>query len=1035
MTRRTPVLIVVVVALMACAATAHAQTTALYVESDANDPLGSGRSTYLSGLSGNVRFTTQFFPDTLEVEVEGPETFWVLDVRPKSGGTLAVGSYAFASSHFSGTAPGIAVGHDGFYCDGGDAPVSWGRFVIRELVTASDTVTRLAVDFEYHCRGADAGLYGALRFNSTVSSIAPFDGGYPDYRLAIAPPQHGRVTGAGINCTAGGGTCSRTFVGPASEMLGAVPDPGYAFIGWEGACDGITTATVRVFMPTSCAAVFDSVATPSARTSVYFAIQPPDASSPWQEIFVDQTDGVIALLKETGFALSTTADAPENTYWLDLDPGEAWVAPADYYAGPKGYSGVPPRINSSVAYPVCGDSVQSGRFSVLDVAYAGDGSVSRLAVDFEVHCRDLDRAVYGSLRYASTIPPIPFGGAFPMYRLTVVPAAHGTVTGPGIACGPEQSACSAAFTAPTTVTLTPVADPGYLFVGWRGSCSELGGISVALRVHGVRQCQAAFDTVTPAAPRSLVFLDSQPADPVGLGQRYLYGGDTNVYAERFLTSNGINVWAGGWLITLQTGAATVAPGSYSIPVSTGVGGTHPAISAGVDNIVPARFCANQQASGRFVVYDVAFDDSGNVTRFAADFEQHCGGADPALVGSIRFHSLVAGVVPFGGAYPDNRLTIDRMPHGLVTGGGISCGHAQVSCTTALAAPADVALTALPDAGYTFAGWIGACAGGASVSVHVNQPLTCRPLFIGPATATGNDLDGDQIDDLALWRGSAGLFLWGDSSQGSSDTFAKQWGSAAAGDVPFLADLDGDGKADFVVWRATTGTWYWLTSSTGYNYAGGGGVQWGAAGDVPLLGDFDGDGKADLAVWRASTGTWYWLLSSSGFSYAAARSVQWGSAASGDVPRLADFDGDGKADLVVWRASTGTWYWLTSSTNYAYGSAGSVQWGNAALGDTPLVGDVDGDGRADLLVWRASTGTWYWLTSTSSYAYGAARTAQWGNAAFGDVPLLKDFDGDGVLDLTVWRASTGTWYWLTSSSGFTSGGSRQWGAAGDVPIGR
>jgi len=288
------------------------------------------------------------------------------------------------------------------------------------------------------------------------------------------------------------------------------------------------------------------------------------------------------------------------------------------------------------------------------------------------------------------------------------------------------------------------------------------------------------------------------------------------------------------------------------------------------------------------------------------------------------------------------------------------------------------------------------------------------------------IDADDLADLARWQPFTGQWSWVTAATqfDAARAGSRSWGRGDHGDVPLMGDIDGDRIDDLIVWRAPTGTWYWLTSRS--HFTAGDSRQWGnqALGDVPLLADIDGDGRAELVVWRASTGTWYWLTSSSGYAYAASNGKQWGNQALGDRPMLGDMDGDREADLVVWRASSGTWYWLTSSSGYGVAAARSVQWGNQALGDIPLLGDLDGDHHGDLVAWRADTGTWYWLTSSSGYSYAAAGGGvQWGDAHRGDIPMVGDIDGDGRTDLTIWRGIAGLWFCLTSASGYNYSAAR------------
>ncbi len=73
-----------------------------------------------------------------------------------------------------------------------------------------------------------------------------------------------------------------------------------------------------------------------------------------------------------------------------------------------------------------------------------------------------------------------------------------------------------------------------------------------------------------------------------------------------------------------------------------------------------------------------------------------------------------------------------------------------------------------------------------------------------------------------------------------------------------------------------------------------------------------------------------------------------------MPVAADYDGDGKADIAIWRGAESRWYVLRSSDDVVQ----TVSWGTASLGDVPVPGDYDGNGKTDVAVWRPTDGNWY-----------------------------------------------------------------------------
>jgi hypothetical protein len=174
-------------------------------------------------------------------------------------------------------------------------------------------------------------------------------------------------------------------------------------------------------------------------------------------------------------------------------------------------------------------------------------------------------------------------------------------------------------------------------------------------------------------------------------------------------------------------------------------------------------------------------------------------------------------------------------------------------------------------------------------------------------------------------------------------------------------------------------------------------------------DFDGDGRTDLSVFRPSEGNWYLAQSTAGF-----RTVGWGL--PGDKIQPGDFDADGKTDFGVFRPSNNTWYGIFSSNNTLV----QVPWGLS--GDVPVTGHYRaGESTDEPAVWRPSNGHWYIYGNTYI-------EIEWGLP--GDLPVPADYNGDGTTDYGVYRPSEGRWYILYANGSVITA---DWGLNGDKPV--
>ncbi|MEU0552428.1 DUF2961 domain-containing protein [Dactylosporangium sp. NPDC006015] len=282
----------------------------------------------------------------------------------------------------------------------------------------------------------------------------------------------------------------------------------------------------------------------------------------------------------------------------------------------------------------------------------------------------------------------------------------------------------------------------------------------------------------------------------------------------------------------------------------------------------------------------------------------------------------------------------------------------------------------------------------------------------PGTVTGLTTAGGRTHAIGL--------SWTEVSDNVGVTAYRVYGSTNASVPVTAANLRGTvSGTSFRHGPLPVGqTWYYRVVAV--DAAGNAGPASGVVSGTTrgrTVSDVNGDGRDDAVAFTRGADADVFSATSSGTAFGPAVKGNDFFALDGEVPFTGDVDGDGRTDLITFtRGGPADVYVALGNGSGSFGAG--VKWHDffAVDAEVPLVGDFDGDGRTDIVTFtRGTTSDVYVALSTGS---GFGPGVKWHDhfAVGAETPVVGDFDGDGRDDIATFTGGSGGSVYVALSDG-------------------